>query len=149
MTLPALILYVVALPLGGLLADKIGILRQIKIASLLYLLFSYIIFNAIPQQGLLICMIILAFFSTIQALLNSALPAFIVEQFEFNQRGKALGVSYNLSLALFGGLLPYIIATYNNHLNPGIPISICAVLCLIFINFKEVKYGYLRSKFTY
>lgn len=149
MTLPALILYVVALPLGGLLADKIGILRQIKIASLLYLLFSYIIFNAIPQQGLLSCMIILAFFSTIQALLNSALPAFIVEQFEFNQRGKALGVSYNLSLALFGGLLPYIIATYNNHLNPGIPISICAVLCLIFINFKEVKYGYLRSKFTY
>lgn len=149
MTLAALILYVVALPLGGILADKIGILRQIKIAIILYLLFSYITFNATPALGLLGGMLILALFSIIQALLNSALPAFIVDQFEFNQRGKALGVSYNISLALFGGLLPYIIATYNNHLNPGIPITICAVLCLIFINFREVKYGYLRSKFTY
>ncbi|HHG8504994.1 TPA: MFS transporter [Legionella pneumophila] len=149
MTSSSLILYLVALPLGGILADKIGITRQINIASILYLLFSYMTFNAISQLGLLGCMIILAFFSIIQALLNSALPAFIVDQFEFNQRGKALGVSYNLSLALFGGLLPYILATYNNYLNPGIPISICAVLSLIFINFKEVRYGYLRSKFAY
>ncbi|MCL9685719.1 MFS transporter [Legionella maioricensis] len=148
MTLAALILYVVALPLGGILADRIGILRQIKIAITLYLLFSYMTFNAIPALGLLGGMVILVLFSIIQALLNSALPVFIVEQFEFNQRGKALGVSYNISLALFGGLLPFIIATYNNHLNPGIPITICAVLCLIFINFKEVKHGYLRSKFA-
>ncbi|MFO2625240.1 MFS transporter [Legionella pneumophila serogroup 1] len=149
MTLAALMIYLVALPLGGILADRIGILRQIKIAIILYLFFSYMTFNAIPALGLQGGMMILALFAIIQALLNSALPAFIVEQFEFNQRGKALGVSYNLSLALFGGLLPYIIATYNNHLNPGIPISICAVLCLICINFREVKHGYLRSKFNY
>lgn len=148
-TLAALTLYLIALPMGGLLADRIGISKQIKIATILYVLFSYIIFASIPQLGLFGCMSVLALFSIIQAMLNSALPAFIVQQFDFNQRGKALGLSYNLSLALFGGLLPYIIATYNNHLNPGIPISICAILCLIFINSKEVKYGYLRSKFNY
>ncbi|HIF0138869.1 TPA: MFS transporter [Legionella anisa] len=148
-TFSALILYVVALPLAAILADRVGIVRQIKVTIILYLVFSYITFTVIPKLNLLACMMILALFSIVQALLNSALPTFIVEQFEFNQRGKALGVSYNLSLALFGGLLPYIIATYHNHLNPGIPISICAALCFIFINLGDVKYGYLRSKFTY
>ncbi len=145
-TLSALILYLMCLPLCGLLADRIGVLRQIWIAAILYLLFSYMVFSAVPQLDFSRCIIALLFFSIIQALLNSALPAFIVSRFELNQRGKALGVSYNLSLALFGGWLPYVMTKFDNYLNPGIPISVCAILCLISINPKEIKYGYLRSK---
>ncbi|HHG8507951.1 TPA: MFS transporter [Legionella pneumophila] len=145
----SLVLYVLFLPVGAVLADRVGVNKQIQIAVLCYLLLSYGVFAVIPQLDYLRCAIVLACFAIIQALLNSALPAFIVRLFDVNQRGKALAISYNLSLALFGGVLPYLIATFNNHLNPGIPISICAALCLLTINFKEVKNGYLRSEPAY
>lgn len=148
-TLIALFTYLSALPFGGILADKIGVLRQIKIASALYLLFSYGIFAVIPQLEGFHCMMVLVLFAMIQALLNSALPAFIVIQFKLNQRGRALAISYNVSLTLFGGLMPYLIVTSGNHLNPGIPISVCAALSLLFLHFKGKTYGYLRSEFSY
>lgn len=148
-TLVALFTYLSALPFGGILADKIGVLRQIKIASAFYLLFSYGIFAVIPQLEEFHCMIVLVLFAMIQALLNSALPAFIVTQFKLNQRGRALAISYNVSLTLFGGLMPYLIVTSGNHLNPGIPISVCAALSLLFLHFKGKTYGYLRSEFSY
>lgn len=145
----ALILYVLFLPVGAVLADRIGVKKQIQIAALCYLLFSYEVFAVMPQLNYLQSTIILACFAIIQALLNSALPSYIVILFDINQRGKALAISYNLSLALFGGMLPYLIATFNNHLNPGVPISICAVLCLLTINFKDTKNGCLRSELAY
>ncbi|STX39272.1 MFS transporter [Legionella feeleii] len=148
-TLTALLIYLTFLPFGGMLADKIGIKRQIKIASLLYLIFSYMVFDAISQLTSINCTMVLIFFAIIQALLNSALPAFIVAQFQPNQRGQALAISYNISLTLFAGLMPYLILSTGNQLNPGIPISICAALSLLFINFKGKKYGYLRSKPSY
>ena len=136
-TLICLVSYIVALPLGGLLADKIGIVRQINIASLLYLLCSYACFSMIPVLNSGGCLTVLILFAIMQALLNSALPAFMVTQFDQMQRGKALAISYNISLTLFGGLMPYLILTNGSYLNPGIPISICAALTLIVIHFDR------------
>lgn len=145
----SLLIYLIFLPLEGLLADKIGIGKQIKLASLCYLLFSYLVFALLSQQTLVNCIPVLIFFAMIQALLNSALPAFMVNQFKFDQRGKALAISYNLSLTLFAGLMPYLILSSEHQLNPGIPISLCAVLSVLVLNFKGKKYGYLRSKLSH
>ncbi|MCE3043960.1 MFS transporter [Legionella sp. 16cNR16C] len=148
-TLLTLVVYLLLLPFGGMLADRIGIRRQIKIASVLYLLFSYAVFALLPQLSVTSCIATLTLFSITQALLNSALPAFLVVQFPKEQRGKALAVSYNVSLALFAGLMPYFLLSSNNQFNPGIPITICAVLSLLIINHERKSYGYLRSKFGY
>jgi MHS family proline/betaine transporter-like MFS transporter len=148
-TLISLFIYLTLLPLGGLLADKIGVERQIKIASLLYLLFSYMVFATIPKLTSTNCIMVLVFFAIIQAFLNSALPAFIVAQFQPNQRGKALAMSYNISLTLFAGLMPYLILSSGSQFNPGIPISICAALSLIALHFKGKTYDYLRSEPIY
>lgn len=148
-TLIAVLTYLVTLPIGGILADKFGIMRQIKISSLFYLFFSYIIFVSLPLLNSTFCIVALIFFAIIQALLNSALPTFIVTQFRLSQRGRALAISYNISLTIFGGLMPYLILTSENHLNPGIPISICAALNLIFIYFSGKKYGYVQSGLSY
>lgn len=148
-TLVAILTYLISLPCAGILADKFGVMRQIKLASLLYLSFSYLIFAALPQINSTLCIVALIFFAIIQALLNAALPAFMVTQFRLSQRGRALAVSYNLSLTVFGGLMPYLIITFEKHLNPGIPISICAALSLIFIYFSRKKYAYLRRELSY
>lgn len=148
-TLISLLIYLTLLPFGGMLADKIGVTKQIKIASLFYLLFSYMIFDVLPQLNSTQCIIVLALFAIIQALLNSALPAFIVAQFQPKQRGKALAISYNVSLTLFAGLMPYLILSSRTSLNPGAPISICAALSLLVFHLKGKSYGYLRSKPEY
>ncbi len=136
-TLTSLSVYVIALPLGGLLADRVGVVMQIKLSSLLYLLFAYACFEMLQHLNSVGCITVLIFFAIIQALLNSALPAFMVTQFDEMQRGKALAISYNISLTIFGGLMPYLILTSGVHLNPGIPISICAVLSLIFMHWNK------------
>lgn len=145
-TLVPLLVYIVALPTGGFLADTIGIMKQIKIASILYLSCSYAVFAWLPHLNAYGCMLVLALYACIQALLNSALPAYIVSGFQTNQRGKALAISYNISLTLFGGLMPYLFLTANNHINPGIPISLCAGLCFLVIYNSRKNYGYLRSE---
>ena len=138
-TLISLIIYIIALPLAGILADKIGIMKQIKIASCLYLLCSYGCFAMIPKLSGVGCMVVLLFFAMVQAILNSALPAFMMAQFDRAQRGSTLAISYMLSLTLFGGLMPYLILTNESYLNPGIPISICAIFTLMVIQFKWVR----------
>lgn len=148
-TLIALLVYVIFLPLGGVLADKIGVKRQIKIASICYLLFSYIVFTSIPQLTSTGCIMVLVLFAVIQAVLNSALPAFMVAQFQQNQRGRALALSYNTSLSLFAVLMPLLLLSSGKQLNPGIPITLCAGLSLLVINLKGNKYGYLRSQLGY
>ena len=143
-TLICLLIYILVLPLGGILADKIGVMKQVKISSFLYLLFSYVCFAMIPGLNGVGCVAVLILFSIIQAMLNSALPAFMIAQFHPTQRGKALAISYSISLTLFGGLMPYLILTNGGYFNPGIPISICAVLTLVVIHFGRSRhYDYL------
>ena len=139
MMLVCLLIYIVALPVAGIVADKIGILKQIKIAAFLYVLFSYLCFAVLPTLNGIGCIVVLLLFAIIQAILNSPLPAFMIAQFNPMQRGKALAISYCLSLTLFGGLMPYLILTNGAYLNPGVPISICAVLTLIVTRFSRKK----------
>ena len=149
-TLICLSTYILALPFGGILADKIGVLKQVKISSFLYLLFSYVCFAMIPSLNSIGCIAVLIFLAIIQAMLNSALPAFMITQFHPTQRGKALAISYSIGLTLFGGLMPYLILTNGDYINPGLPISICAVLTLGVIYFDRCKkYDYLRSESKY
>lgn len=135
----SLVAYLCVLPIGGVLADKIGILRQIIIASMLYLLFSYACFSLIPRLDIIGCMTVLIGFAIIQALLNSALPAFMIAQFQISQRGKALAISYNISLTIFAGLMPYLLLRSDYYVNPGFAITICAMLSIIVIYFLKGK----------
>lgn len=134
-TLVSLVVYFVTLPVFGAMADKVGITRQMSFAALLYLLFSYVCFDWINRLNIVVIFCSIIFFSLIQSLFNSALPAFMVSLFPAMHRGKALALSYNTSLALFGGLMPYVILSHGNYINPGIVISVCALLTLFFLQF--------------
>lgn len=134
-TLSCLLLYFISLPTFGALADKIGVEKQITLSTILYLMFSYMYFALITKFNDTGIFGVLIFFTLVQALLNSALPSFMVSKFPTVQRGKALAISYNTGLTLFGGLMPYLILTHGNSVNPGIIISVCALLTLYVLRF--------------
>lgn len=133
-TLICLLLYFATLPFFASLADKSVLLKQIKRAAFLYLLFSYVIFLSLPKASYIGVLFGLLFFTLLQAYLNSALPAFMVSLFPGKFRGRALAISYNSGLTLFGGLMPYLVLTKNLSISPGILISICAVMSLLVLH---------------
>lgn len=134
-TLVSLAVYFITLPVFGALADKVGITKQMSFAALLYLLFSYVCLDLISHLNVIVIFCSIVFFSLIQSLFNSALPAFMVSLFPVIHRGKALALSYNTSLALFGGFMPYVILSHGYFINPGIVISICALMTLVVLRF--------------
>lgn len=134
-TLVSLAVYFVTLPVFGALADRVGITKQIGFAALLYLIFSYVCFDLIKHLNVIVIFCSIVFFPLVQSLFNSALPAFMGSLFPAMHRGKALALSYNTSLALFGGLMPYVILSHGSYINPGMVISICALLTLFFLQF--------------
>ncbi|HAT1822798.1 TPA: MFS transporter [Legionella pneumophila] len=134
-TLIALSVYFICLPLFGSLADRVGITKQITAASALYLLFSYVCFDYVSHFNYVVIFCSLILLALIQSLYNSALPAFMVSLFPAIHRGKALAISYNTSLSIFGGLMPYVILSHKSFMNPGIVISICAILTLVVLRF--------------
>ncbi|AWN75234.1 MFS transporter [Legionella anisa] len=136
-TLVALFVYFICLPLFGTMADRVGINKQIAIAAVMYLLLSYLCFEYINHFDYIVMFCSLIILALIQSLYNSALPAFMVALFPFNHRGKALAISYNISLTIFGGLMPYVILSHKSYMNPGIVISICAILTLIVLGFDR------------
>lgn len=136
-TLIILLVYFICLPLFGSLADRVGVKNQITFASALYLLFSYVCFDYVSQFNTGLIFLSLIILALIQALYNSALPAYMVSLFPENFRGKALAISYNISLTIFGGLMPYVILSHKSFINPGIVISIFALLTLVLL--RSVK----------
>lgn len=135
LTLAALLVYFISLPLFGLLADKIGIIKQMTISSILYLIFSYVCFEYIIKYNFAVVFCCLILLALIQSLYNSALPAFMVSLFPKIYRGKALAISYNTSLTIFGGLMPYVILSHGQFINPGVIISIFALMTIILLRF--------------
>lgn len=60
-TFIAILTYLSALPFAGILADKFGVMRQITMASLLYLSFSYVVFAVLPRVDSTFCIVALIF----------------------------------------------------------------------------------------
>jgi MHS family proline/betaine transporter-like MFS transporter len=133
LTLIALIIYFISLPLFGRLADKIGIIKQLSIGSVLYFLFAYGCIEYISKVNVNLIFSALIFSALIQSLYNSALPAFMVSLFPEQVRGRALAIAYNSSLTIFGGLMPYVILTRGLFINPGVIISVFALMTFVFL----------------
>lgn len=133
LTLTALLIYFISLPLFGRLADKVGITKQLSIGSALYFFFAYGYFEFISKMNINLVFSSLILSALIQSLYNSALPAFMVSLFPKQVRGRALAIAYNSSLTIFGGLMPYAILTQGLYINLGEIISVFALITFILL----------------
>jgi MHS family proline/betaine transporter-like MFS transporter len=70
-------------------------------------------------------------FGLVISLFSGPGPAALVEMFPANVRYSALGVSYNLAVAAFGGTAPFVASFLIDR--PGIYLIISAVITLAFV----------------
>ncbi|MDT0169801.1 MFS transporter [Pseudarthrobacter sp. BRE9] len=110
LTLPVLVAMALCIPFTGLLSDRIGRRRVLWIGALSTVVFAVPAFLAIAVGSLPMTLLGLALIAFPVAFsvpnLASALPAL----FPTEHRYSAMGIAYNLAVAIFGGTAPFIIA---------------------------------------
>lgn len=94
----------VAVPLAGLIADRIGALRLGVVAAMLLVLLAYPIFAAVVAMRDVWAILLGQFaLSAVAALYLGALPVVLADLFDTESRSFGLAVSYNLAVMTAGG----------------------------------------------
>lgn len=104
----AMILVVVMIPIGGALSDRFGRKPVMLIATALMGLTIYPLFLIIDHGVMIEALLAQLWFAMLFGLMGGPLPAFMVECFPVTNRYTAIGVSYNITLAIFGGTGPMV-----------------------------------------
>jgi len=97
---------IIMIPFFGILSDRIGRKVVLFISFSGFILFSYSLFGLLFKSTFEAMLLALLAFAVFEALFQSTLPALMTELFPEKIRYTGLSVSYNISLALFGGTTP-------------------------------------------
>jgi len=102
----ALIVLMLLIPLFGHLTDRIGRKKVLFLSLIGFIVFSYPLFAYMFNntfQAILGAMLV---FALLEAMFQAVMPALMTETFPASVRYTGLSISYNFSLALFGGTTP-------------------------------------------
>jgi MHS family proline/betaine transporter-like MFS transporter len=138
------------IPFTAVLSDRIGRKPLLIASSALIALLTYPLFLLASTQVLVFIVLAQVLFGVIISLFSGPGPAALVEMFPTNVRYSALGVSYNIAVAAFGGTAPFI-ATYlisrtGSNFSPGFYLIAAAVVTLIVVStMKETSREPLRE----
>ncbi len=139
-----LVVLMVLIPFTGAISDRMGRKPLLIAFSVLIALLTYPLFLLASTQVFVFIVLAQVLFGIIISLFSGPGPAALVEMFPTNVRYSALGVSYNLAVAVFGGTAPFI-ATYlisrtGSNLAPGIYLIVGAVITLFFVSRMKETY---------
>jgi MHS family proline/betaine transporter-like MFS transporter len=128
----AMVLLLIMIPLGGRLSDSIGRKPVMLTATALMGLLVYPAFLILDQGIMLYALAIQLLFAVLMGLIQGPLPAFMVECFPVKVRYTAIGLSYNITLAIFGGTAPlvstWLIQVTGNLTSPAIYLVALAII---------------------
>ena len=145
-----LVVLMVLIPFTAAISDRIGRKPLLIASSALLALLTYPLFLLASTQVLAFIVLAQILFGVIISLFSGPGPAALVEMFPTNVRYSALGVSYNIAVAAFGGTAPFI-ATYlisrtGSNFSPGFYLIAAAVVTLIVVStMKETSREPLRE----
>jgi MHS family proline/betaine transporter-like MFS transporter len=127
---------VVMIPLVGALSDRLGRLPIATVATIAILITAYPLFAwlvAAPTIESLLC--VEAILGVFVAAYAGAIPALMSELFPTHVRTTAVSTSYSVTVAIFGGFAPFIIAwlidVTGSNLAPSYYLMFAAAISLI------------------
>ncbi|HWL83187.1 MAG TPA: MFS transporter [Roseomonas sp.] len=145
-----LVVLVVAVPLMGMLSDRVGRKPLLLGCCIAFILLTYPLFVLLVSGGGLGTVILV---QIVFALMISAFsgpgPAAISEIFPTASRSTYMSTGYSLAVAVFGGFAPYIatwlIATTGSPLSPTYYLIAAAILStLVIFRLRETAHAELR-----
>ncbi|MCZ4711531.1 MFS transporter, partial [Legionella pneumophila] len=110
-------------PFIALLADRIGLLKIIRLGMVAMLILSIPIFYLLATGNVVLIAMGLAFMSILIAITYAPLNAYMVSLFPHQYRYSGFGVAFNVGISLFGGTTPivmmWLVNTTNNFISPA------------------------------
>ncbi len=106
--LSAAALQTVVVPFVGLFVDRVGQIRIMIGASVVFILTSYLAFvllNAHASLAVLILMV--CWISLLKSFFSGALPSLMAKVFPVTTRVTGMSLAYNISVPIFGGFAPF------------------------------------------
>ena len=99
-------------PFVGHLSDRIGRVRMMSAAGIVFTLTIYPVFRGLGEHASLAAlMAMMAWVGLLKAVYFGALPALMAETFPVETRATGMAISYNIGVTVFGGFAPLIVAT--------------------------------------
>ena len=137
----AMVLLLIMIPVGGRLSDTIG-RKPVMLTGIVLLGFLiYPAFLMLDQGVMLVALGVQLVFAVLLGLIQGPLPAFMVELFPVKVRYTAIGLSYNLTLGIFGGTAPMVstllIQKTGNLASPAIYLVVLAVISSVSMFFMK------------
>jgi MHS family proline/betaine transporter-like MFS transporter len=102
----AIIVLMLIIPLFGFISDKIGRKKVLFMSLIGFAIFTYPLFALMFENTFMAILIAMLVFSVFEAMFQAVIPALMTESFPTSIRYTGLSISYNISLALFGGTTP-------------------------------------------
>jgi proline/betaine transport protein TphA len=139
----AIILQLVITLLMGRVSDYTGrkIILGIGMVSLSVLI--YPIFWLLIQHNIYQALIGELLFATAAGALTGVIPTMLAEMFDTYHRNMGISISYNISLAIFGGTAPLVamtlVAKTNNLFSPAWYLMSCSTIAFIALNCYQHK----------
>lgn len=104
----SIIVLMLLIPLFGYLNDKFGRKTVLFLSFIGFVVLSYPLFSLMFENTFSAILIAMLVFAILEAMFQSVMPALMTEMFPARVRYTGLSVSYNMSMALFGGTAPVI-----------------------------------------
>ena len=123
-------------PMIGHWSDKVGRIRVMVVATLLFIVSAYPVFLMVTTQRSLAALVaIVAWMSLLKTGYSGALPALLAEIFPTRTRVTGMALSYNIGVPLFGGFAPltvqWLIGVTGSKLAPSYYLIGAGLLSLI------------------
>lgn len=110
-------------PFIALLADRIGLLKVVRLGMVAMLFLSIPIFYLLATGNVVLMAMGLIFMSILIAITYAPLNAYMVSLFPHQYRYSGFGVAFNVGISLFGGTTPivmmWLVNTTNNFISPA------------------------------
>jgi MHS family proline/betaine transporter-like MFS transporter len=137
-----LTLSTIFLPIFGKLGNRYGIKKLIITSSVAIIILPYFMFYFANQKEILLTVIFEIVVTMFLTLNYALLPTLITGLFPTPVRYTGVGIAYNFSNAIFGGLSPflclYLIKQTGTNLAPAFYFSLLGIISLLpFILFKD------------
>lgn len=134
-TTVALLVTVGLMPLMGIISDRIGRRPMIIGACVGFILFTYPLLMLMDSHSVVSAAVGMTLIGLFVAVFNGGSGAAMAELFPTRIRYGGMSVGYNVAVAVFGGLTPYLatflISKTDNLYSPAFPVMAAALITLV------------------